>query len=388
MVIVSVSIGCAQVRELVQVNSNSERVNEFNYSVPFGYKNAEVDPTINKETDLVIFLPGSDQIMLRDIESVTVDMKTLGESVRAYADGKPEFEKAIYIAARYDIDAAFLDQVLNELRKQDINTVRLLISSAERRKDSYGNEGIYHRSMGDIPAPDRVFEVAIRTKVLVGAKPNPLTLLVRLGSDRKPNLNNESYADEDKLSSTLAEAFKSREQIGVFRENTNEVEKTVLFQIDEKSPDSTITYKYVDLLRLIDAFKGAGASPIVLTDKDRLWQIAASPEPSMQPSQLTPPTRKVPPMVSGGVLNGKATYLPHPAYPPAARAVRASGTVTVQVTVDENGSVIDSKAVSGHPLLRSSAEQAARSAKFAPTTLSGQRVKVSGVLVFNFEPAS
>ena len=77
--------------------------------------------------------------------------------------------------------------------------------------------------------------------------------------------------------------------------------------------------------------------------------------------------------------------LPKPAYP-AARAVRASGAVNVQVIVDENGNVTSASAVSGHLLLRASAESAARNAKFKPTLLSGKAVKVSGVLVFNFIP--
>ena len=38
--------------------------------------------------------------------------------------------------------------------------------------------------------------------------------------------------------------------------------------------------------------------------------------------------------VSGGVLNGKATYLPRPNYPPAAVAVGAAGAVSVQVLID------------------------------------------------------
>ena len=88
--------------------------------------------------------------------------------------------------------------------------------------------------------------------------------------------------------------------------------------------------------------------------------------------------------ISGGVLNSKATNLPQPAYPPAARAVRAHGSVSVQVTVDETGEVISASAVSGHPLLRASAVQAARSAKFTPTKLSGQPVKVTGVITYNF----
>ena len=90
--------------------------------------------------------------------------------------------------------------------------------------------------------------------------------------------------------------------------------------------------------------------------------------------------------ISGGVLNGKAVDLPKPVYPPAARAVRAAGAVNVQVVVDESGNVASASAVSGHPLLRPSAEQAARSAKFAPTMLSGKARRVSGVLVYNFAP--
>ncbi len=99
-----------------------------------------------------------------------------------------------------------------------------------------------------------------------------------------------------------------------------------------------------------------------------------------------PAPKKVPKQISGGVLNGKATSLPKPPYPPAARAVRASGAVTVQVLIDESGSVVSATAVSGHPLLRAAAVQAARSARFSPTQLSGQPVKVSGVITYNFVP--
>ena len=94
---------------------------------------------------------------------------------------------------------------------------------------------------------------------------------------------------------------------------------------------------------------------------------------------------KAPPkIISGGILNGKAISLPHPEYPQAAAAVRASGAVSVQVTIDENGNVISAAAASGHPLLRAAAESAAREAKFSPTLLSGNPVKVSGILTYNF----
>ena len=99
-----------------------------------------------------------------------------------------------------------------------------------------------------------------------------------------------------------------------------------------------------------------------------------------------PPPAPTPPRapISGGVLNGKAISLPKPAYPPIARQAHASGTVVVQVTIDENGSVISARAVSGHPLLQAVAVNAARNARFSPTKLSGQPVKVTGVITYNF----
>ena len=106
--------------------------------------------------------------------------------------------------------------------------------------------------------------------------------------------------------------------------------------------------------------------------------------PPVKKVETPKPTPVVPKIVSGGVVNGKAVNLVKPPYPPAARAVRASGQVSVQVTIDENGSVISASAVSGHPLLKQAAEQAARSSKFSPTLLSGQKVKVSGVIIYNF----
>ena len=85
----------------------------------------------------------------------------------------------------------------------------------------------------------------------------------------------------------------------------------------------------------------------------------------------------------GGVINGRAIELPRPDYPAAARAVRASGTVTVKVTVDENGDVIAASAVSGHPLLQAAAVDAARKARFSPAA-DRMPIKFTGVITYNF----
>jgi TonB family protein len=89
--------------------------------------------------------------------------------------------------------------------------------------------------------------------------------------------------------------------------------------------------------------------------------------------------------IGGGVLNGRALALPQPAYPAIARATHASGTVTVQVVVDEEGNVISARAVSGHALLQAASVAAARNAKFPPTLSEGKPVKVTGVITYNFD---
>jgi protein TonB len=88
--------------------------------------------------------------------------------------------------------------------------------------------------------------------------------------------------------------------------------------------------------------------------------------------------------VSGGILNGKALSLPQPMYPDVARRMRVGGTVAVEVIIDVNGKVIAAKAVKGPAMLMQAAELAAKQAKFTPTLLSGQPVKIAGTINYNF----
>ncbi len=95
--------------------------------------------------------------------------------------------------------------------------------------------------------------------------PNPLTLVVAINREtRGLTLNNEpagTVDDPTALTATLSDIFNQRATNGVFRENTNEVEKTLFL----KSPKSA---KYGDVVKVIDAAKMAGASPIGLQIDD------------------------------------------------------------------------------------------------------------------------
>jgi periplasmic protein TonB len=106
-------------------------------------------------------------------------------------------------------------------------------------------------------------------------------------------------------------------------------------------------------------------------------QLDSEPPPSPGPRPILKP-------ISGGVLNGTAISLPPPVYPDAAKRMRTSGVVVVDVILDETGKVVAATATTGPTILRDAAVQAALKARFSPTKLSGQPVKVSGVINYKF----
>lgn len=103
------------------------------------------------------------------------------------------------------------------------------------------------------------------------------------------------------------------------------------------------------------------------------------PAPTPSPAPAVPKVLKV-----SRVLNSQAISLPPPNYPTMARQIRIHGIVIVQVLIDEKGNVVSAKATSGHPLLIPEAQKAAMRARFSPTLLSDQPVKVQGVITYNF----
>jgi TonB family protein len=64
-----------------------------------------------------------------------------------------------------------------------------------------------------------------------------------------------------------------------------------------------------------------------------------------------------------------------------------TGSVVVEVVVDEKGIVLSARAISGHVLLRAAAESAARGWRWNPTILNDVPVQVVGTITFNFVKA-
>ena len=139
---------------------------------------------------------------------------------------------------------------------------------------------------------------------------------------------------------------------------------------------------------LFEAAAGRTAEPVKspkarpTPDPAPRTQAAAEARPAEAAKPEGGEDQKAP--LSAGVLNGKALRLPVPSYPSAARNSGAQGRVVVEVTIDEQGKVIEARAVSGHTFLLQAAVQAARQARFTPALLSGQPVKVKGTINYVF----
>jgi TonB family protein len=126
--------------------------------------------------------------------------------------------------------------------------------------------------------------------------------------------------------------------------------------------------------------RDAPAGDVTATDPAA---AGAAPSANAGEASDTPHTKKRGP-ISGGVLNGKALYLPQPEYPAAAKAAGAGGTVVVRITIDEQGNVISATAVSGPPALQQVCINAALLARFSATLLVGEPVQVVGIVTYNF----
>ena len=114
---------------------------------------------------------------------------------------------------------------------------------------------------------------------------------------------------------------------------------------------------------------------------------APKPPDPPKPKPATPNVAadKTPLRVTSVVLQGKAIERRTPTYPALAKTAGVQDAVAVEVVISPEGRVESARAISGHPMLRSTAEEAARAWRFQPTSLNGVAVRVTGVITFVFK---
>ncbi len=108
-------------------------------------------------------------------------------------------------------------------------------------------------------------------------------------------------------------------------------------------------------------------------------------EPQPQPEPAAAQERKQEPIrVGGNVQESKLLVRVDPEYPEEAKRARIAGTIIMQVTVSEDGSVEDVKVLRGHPLLNDAAVSAVKQWRYSPTLLNGEAVPVVATVTVIF----
>jgi TonB family protein len=100
--------------------------------------------------------------------------------------------------------------------------------------------------------------------------------------------------------------------------------------------------------------------------------------------ERTPDERRRGPLISG-ILNMKIVSEVLPAYPQKAKDKGIEGRVEVELLVNEDGEVIFANPLSGPEELWAESVKAAVGVRFGPATLSGEPVKVTGRIIYDFK---
>lgn len=129
----------------------------------------------------------------------------------------------------------------------------------------------------------------------------------------------------------------------------------------------------------------AAAKPIIVSSAPPT--VKEEPKPAAEVAKTDTPKEESPrdtsPMDVGSLI-GYATKQAPAIYPAAAKTIRATGIVKVEVTINEAGDVAEVQKTSGHQMLQSAAKDAIRKWKFKPFVRDGQPVKATGFVTFNF----
>jgi len=107
-----------------------------------------------------------------------------------------------------------------------------------------------------------------------------------------------------------------------------------------------------------------------------------TPTPVVKPAATPAPDNVV--RLTSKLTQGRVLRRVQPPYPIIAKQAHIQGSVQVQIDISETGVVTNVTLLSGHPLLRDAAMQAAKQWQFIPTELNGLPVRAIGLLTFNF----
>jgi biopolymer transport protein ExbD len=247
----SAGVSCSKIMPERNIDYSGGRV--F-VNLPRSLRNADTDRNLDKPTAVVVSLPNNDEIYVGTERNASAK-DDLRFKLRQLLQDQAEPDRIVYLGAGFTNDYGSVVGICDAIRRQGVSRVGLLALNVDKNLPS--------RILVELPAERDPNED------LSMLKPNPLTLVVSISTDLRLKLNQDDIGnvnDSVPLSVKLEQIFRMRREIRAYKPGLEtrtdltedeRVEKTITV----KAPRSI---KYGDVMKIVDAIKGAGASPIVL----------------------------------------------------------------------------------------------------------------------------
>jgi biopolymer transport protein ExbD len=227
--------------------------------LPADVQGADEDSDIDKESSVIITLTADNKLYRRQTGNdpdraqaadTVISKEQLTPAIESGLENKTPDKRIVYFKCDANASYGKVLEIFEAIRKADIDRVGLVVTAKKDEDEPYQIRPFAFEVR--LPAPPTDKDRALR--------PNPLTLVAKLDEDGRLTLNNDNMgtiSNTAKLVDRLSEVFKERENNGVFREDSNEIEKTIFI----RAPTSA---KYGDFIKLVEAVKLSGANPIVI----------------------------------------------------------------------------------------------------------------------------
>ncbi len=219
-------------------------------SVPSNMRNAYIDPGLEYESSVILTLAKNNEFLLGK-DPAPQEKTALAVWLKDRSWHFPPDRRFLYLKIDPSVDYRTLHEALEMFHQSDFHNLKLVVDQSEK------------------PEANAVFDVKLPFVVHpdLPEKPYPLYLEARIEGDGKLSLNKEPQNLES-LKTLLGNVFRERAERGAFREGTTEVERTVFV-------DAAPNVKYGEVVKLIDALKEAGASPLAFKLDGRVTEIKA-----------------------------------------------------------------------------------------------------------------
>ena len=295
--------------------------------------------------------------MRETLELVVEQSKVLGKDKTKTSDAMALLEEATNARgglARDDFDASRWKNEISDAREQLANSRSVVVNAVDGTTISAANTVAVVQN-----------NVPINPNTAVVAKP------VETNTASNPVLN--SSVDTSKTLPIIKDDSKPQ------AESTARIENPIRIGMQKEVVKQPIEVSKTD----------SNNSSVLLRARNVETQTS---ENKTNPSEAKPETQTTTNNLGSantstlavGSLLEYVTQKVNPVYPPAARTIRMSGVVKVDVVVDEEGKVTEVQKTTGPHMLQRAAADAIKKWKFKPFIRDGQPIKATGYVSFNF----